>query len=248
MPTNNNINAPMGTIGNYLINGNSDYEMFDPYSHIRMVDDFVAGVTKSRFGWISVLVNSATVTEYGTGINANPGIWQVSTGTNAAGGATLHSGLGPFQLGGGRVIVEFLIQVSALSTAAQAYTTRIGLGDTTNAVHVNGCWFEYTDTVNGGNWTLNCADNAAVTTANSNDAVAATTWTRLTIDVNAAANSVAFYVNGTQCANSPVTTNIPTAAGRCCGPNIQIVKSNGTTARTVIVDYVSLYQKFTTGR
>jgi hypothetical protein len=248
MPTNNCINAPMGSIAQYLMNDDTPYAMFNPLQCIRIADDFLAGASsKSYFGWANVVINSGSIFAAG-GSSTNPGIYSINTQTNTAGGSTLHSGLGTVQLGGGRVITEFLVQVSALSDGTNTYIARIGLGNTTNAAHTNGCWFEYTHSVNAGKWTLNTADNSSVTTANSNNSVAASTWTRLTIDVNAAASSVAFYVNGTQCANSPITTNIPTAAGRTCGPNIQIVKSAGTSGRSMLIDYCSFYQKLTASR
>jgi hypothetical protein len=65
----------------------------------------------------------------------------------------------------------------------------------------------------------------------------------LRAEVNAAGNSVGFYINGTLVKTE--TNNIPTGALTYVS---SIVKTNGTTARTAWVDFIRLRQKFTTPR
>jgi hypothetical protein len=64
--------------------------------------------------------------------------------------------------------------------------------------------------------------------------------------VNAAANQVVFKVNGTTVATH--TTNIPSGSGRETGFGWLLIKSVGTTARTVDVDYLSAISALTTTR
>jgi hypothetical protein len=62
--------------------------------------------------------------------------------------------------------------------------------------------------------------------------VQTTNYERATIIVNPAGNVARFYLNGTQ-QGSDITTNIPTGAGRQCGPGFMFLKSPGTTDNAV---------------
>lgn len=76
--------------------------------------------------------------------------------------------------------------------------------------------------------------------------LAANTWYRLRIVVNADGTSVAFYINGTLVATH--TANIPTGTARLLGFGWLLIKSVGTTARTALIDYLQFAQTFTTAR
>ena len=76
--------------------------------------------------------------------------------------------------------------------------------------------------------------------------VTAATWVKLRIEVNAAASSVGFYIDDVLV--STHTTNIPTGAGRDTGYGSLLIKSVGTTARTVDCDYMLAQCQLTTPR
>lgn len=116
-------------------------------------------------------------------------------------------------LGAGVLTITWYIKMSALTS----YTIWVGLGDLTVAGEpTNGVYFLGSNSVNSGNWVGKTANAGTRSSANSSTAVAAD-WRVLQIVVNAAASSVAYYVGTTlaglaQIANSPLATNIPTAA------------------------------------
>jgi hypothetical protein len=74
--------------------------------------------------------------------------------------------------------------------------------------------------------------------------VVANQWYILKAVINAAATSVDFYIDNVLVKTE--TTNIPTAS--TVGNIINLVKSAGTTARTVDVDYYYFKQKYSTPR
>lgn len=252
MTTNNSINAPIGSVGQYLFNDGTSYKMLNPLQDVLFFDDFVCGDGKSALGWGLSTANSGTITMPATLDNGHSGIVALNTNAGTAAQACISlfnsSSVVPILLGGGRIICDFLINISALGDGTDGYSLYIGLGNVSSGEPTNGCYFYYYYSVNAGKWVLKAADNSTRTTANSNDAVAAATWTKLRIDVNADATSVAYYVNGVQCANSPITTNIPTAAGRAVSPMIQMKKGNGTNNRTCYADLCWFYQHLTTSR
>lgn len=114
----------------------------------------------------------------------------------------------PFILGGGAITLNWIIKINTLSSAGTRYTLRCGFGDTQGADEVNGCYFEYSDNINSGNWVIKTAAASSRTTTNT--AVAVTTgFHNLQVVVNAAASSVTFSIDGA--AQTPISTNIPTA-------------------------------------
>ena len=175
-----------------------------------------------------------------------PGVWSLSTGSTNAGAVTIRKG--NLILGYGITTCTWIFNLATLSDGTDRYTIRLGLGDTTTgAKYTSGVWVEYCDNVNSGNWTYNCGNG---TTDAQNSAVAvATGWQVVQMVVNAAATSVSFSagttVAGLSSLGAAITTHIPTAQ---LGPSAMIVKSNGTTARILLVDYVGVNIPFTTAR
>jgi hypothetical protein len=132
----------------------------------------------------------------------------------SASGSYASDGYGTkFYLGQGKVVYEARV----LLTASGTNSPRIAFGISSNtspaagADQVDGCWIEYDSTV-GANW-LRVTANATNRTRNASgyltgSAVAfASTSHILRIEVNAAASSVEFFVDGTSLGVE--TTNIP---------------------------------------
>lgn len=173
-------------------------------------DDFVEGYhSDNSFGklhWQTALGGVI----FGVSDSGHPG--QVSftntyillneTGTNTT-----------YIMGGGVFTLDWVVKI-ANTTGATSY---IGMFDALT-VSVNGMWFEHNSGVNSGNWQIKCQSATTTTTANTSTA-ATTDWTHFRIVVNAAATSVAFYIDGAEVANSPIATNIPTTQ---IGPGCRI--------------------------
>lgn len=218
---------------------------FVPNAVLQEFDDFLGGFGSDphpKLGWN----NGSTEIRQLDGTPDHPGIWILNTETSGSNGALYMrmvdaSGAntgGNLALGGGALTSTFVVKLSALSGGGNTYTYYCGLADsaTLNAdssSFVDGVYFSYTDSVNSGNWQIKSTASSVTTTENTGTA-ATTDWVSLTIDVNASGTSVRYLINNVEVANSPIATNIPTAA---LVPFIFVEIGAGTTPDS----YVDLY-------
>jgi hypothetical protein len=209
--------------------------VFPPNQTVQDFDDFIDnnGSNAGKFLWGSISGFSASPI---AGTATNPGIVSIA-GPNST--APVANGLllgfpstivSPFVLGGGSYSQNFVFNLNTLSNNTNSYTLYIGLMDYEDVVNLtspqSGCWFQYNHTVNSGNWQIVCSNSSSQTVHNTST-TAATGFHNYGIQVNAAATSVAFTIDGVIVANSPITTNIPTSD---IGPGIFIFSLAGTTA------------------
>jgi hypothetical protein len=167
-----------------------------------------------------------------TAVATNPGVVSLNaTGSNEVSILGPHYGI---VAGGGTITIQWLCKLPVLSDATNRYTARIGLTNlfATTSDPTKGCWFQYVDNVNSGNWQIKSA-GAATTTANTSTA-ADTNWNNFKIVINAGNTSVSFYINNVEVANSPIATNLPNAV---FGQQVSIVR--GANAGGSI--YVDMY-------
>jgi hypothetical protein len=214
---------------------------------------------KTRWGFNDFLTNDGLETwkflGSGTGNSSfpqggtalRPGIQRLYTGTDTTGLASIYcSSSANFVLfGGGIYIIEGDINIATLSDGTNTYYLRFGFGDVYNADFVDGAYFEYYSPTSA-NWYKCTASNSTRTKTDTTIAAAAAAWTRLKIVVNSAGTSVEYFINGISV--GVVTTNIPTGTGRETGVFIQIIKTAGTTGRTIDVDWTWLHVDLTTSR
>ena len=173
------------------------------------------------------------------------GVYGVTTGTTSTGGAYIGTGPTAVLLGGGAVTIEHSIYFPVLSDNVQTFVSRIGSAPAMGGNPANGVFFRYTDGVNSGKFECVCraAGSEAGSVVDSGITVAATTWYKLRIEINAGATSVDYYIDNVLVGNN--TANIPTAA---IGVTSQINKTLGNTARLIYVDWSSATKIFTTPR
>lgn len=200
-------------------------------------------------------VNNGGETNWGGGNASDPGpvdlghtgIVQISTGTTTTGAGYIYKD-SHYVVGGGALSCEGLSRIPTLSDGTQTYIARIGLSnDWTGVEPTTGAWLEYTHSVNSGNWRVGRATNTVATFDTSSIAVASGTWFKWNWDAVADGSSITLKVDGVTAAT--VTTNIPAAnIARRMVPHVTIIKSAGTTARTILTDYVRCKQVFTTPR
>jgi hypothetical protein len=217
---------------------------FPPLQNIQDFDDFICinstVPVAGKFLWIFQSNNSSVDTF--TTSPTNPGqIILISEVLNVLPVSFLaivdSSGLdsGPFQFGGGTFSSNLLVNLGALSNSTNRYTSYIGLTNAPNNTTTTwgnfglppdlGIYFEYSDNVNGGRW--QAVTNNSGTLTNVDTGIAATnSFTNFGISINATATSVSFFINGTQTANSPITTNIPSQAMTPC---VYVVGATGGT-------------------
>lgn len=216
---------------------------------MRINEDFIASTTAGSNAWTATVSGAAAAVALSTTVQTanRPGQISLTTGTTATGRASHKLGSSAFLLGGGTLTIESLIHIPTLATALQDYVLYVGLGDNTGAGDmVDGVYFVYRRSTSA-NWIYSASSNSTRTNTTSTTAVAAGSWIKLKIVVNAAASSVEFFVDGTSL-GTPITTNIPNVAGRETGPIFKIEKTVGTTASLFYADTFDLSYEFTSAR
>jgi hypothetical protein len=200
----------------------------------------------------------STVSGAGAASNVNPtnannivGVNTLATGTTATGRTVISTSGSSIRLGGGEWVYEASIYIPTLSNATERYQLIIGFFDTyTAANQVDGVYMLYdeggvsTGSSASANWQAVTANNSTRTFTTSTSAVNAASWNRIKVIVNPSASSVEFFIN--DISQGVTTTNIPNTAGRELGFGLGIIKSLGTTSRTVLVDYMNVNNYYTT--
>jgi hypothetical protein len=219
-------------------------------------NEFLNTVGTATGGNDIIATNSGTgagTNNVSTGASNRVGLVRSTTGTTATGRTSPGTSSTACAFGGGTWAYEIEIKLAALSTVAQRYQLVIGFHDVQNASNqVDAIAFVYdeggvsTGSAASANWQTLTSSNSTRTWTTTGTAVAAG-WTNLRIEVNAAGNSVTYYVNGTAMGVSH-TTNIPTGTARVAGFGYLMIKSIGTTASTMDVDYLFCESDFTTNR
>ncbi len=219
--------------------------VIDPRTFSYFFDDFESQVT-TGIVWTASNATGSEAVAIVTPTDNALGVLTFTTSTSATGRACLYRALTGTILGKGEYIFEARVNITALSTVAQEFSFSVGLHDNTAKTATDGVYFTYDRAVSGVNWQCVTANNNIRTTTASAVPVAAATWVRLKAVVNAAGTSVTYYINDVSVAT--IATNIPTAVNRVTGPRILLLKSVGTTASTVNVDYWYNQIRFTTSR
>lgn len=215
------------------------------------LEDFIAGATSANKSgiWLSTNGGAGSFFADGAGTAVRPGIMTGSTGTTNTGYATLYvsqAGYAGFLFGAGVYTFETEIYITTLSAVAEEYIIRIGFGDViTGADMVDGAYFEY-NRLTSVNWYCCTSANSARTKADSGVAAGAAAWIRLKIVVNDDATAAAFYINDVLVRTNIL--NIPSGAGRNTAAIFNIIKSAGTTGRTLQVDWAWLHFDLTVSR
>lgn len=247
--SNTAVKLPIGTIGSFFVSDGTTAEWISPITHAWIYEEFIGSEDSGdagALGW-SRYNGGGSITH--TSAEANhPGVLRIDTGTVSTNFMVMIlRGQTQILLGGGRTYYWSSVKVPTLSNGTDTFSVKIGIGDGVNGGNpTDGLWFEYTHSVNSGNWVIKTASNASGTTSNTSTAASAGSWVSFAIEVNAAGTSAEFFINGSSVGT--ITTNIPTGAGRETALFFDIVKTAGTTARQLDVDAVLFMQKFTTPR
>jgi hypothetical protein len=205
------------------------------------LEDFVYNGLAARY--ISLWTNTNSGAGSSVSINTtstadHPGILEIRAGTAVTGASLVASAFPASQiiLPTGRWELRQMSFLSALSTAAVAYTARFGLGDQTVSSDVtDGVYFEYTHSLNGGNWTCCTASNSVRTKVDSL-VPADTNWHEFAI-LGTADDEAAFYIDGVLVAT--IAATMPSGAARATSIAVgQMLKSAGAVTRSLFVDYI----------
>ncbi len=184
-----------------------------------------------------------------TGVAGHPGVSRLNTGTTTNGWAASGSADAgaAYVFGNGDTWkYEMDIRVPTLSDGTNNFTVRTGMTDGYSSDGVDGCFFKYNSSLNGGKWQAICESNSTQSTCDTGITVNANQWYRLTLIVNSSGTLATFYADGSSTCS--ISSNIPTSAGRETSWNASIVKAAGTTSRAIDMDYVELQDVLGTSR
>jgi hypothetical protein len=223
---------------------------------VGVFDDFLAELSTTSTPTFEVNSGTGAATAHlaATAVN-RPGLARSTTGTTLTGRAAVMTSAAVWVAGSGALTLEIPINPATLSTSAERYQFVAGLFDTATAANQVDCiCFVYdeggisTGSTAAAYWQTATVANSVRTwnTALVQTTVSAGAWTTLRIDVNAAGTSVAFFVNGSSIATH--TATIPTGTARAFGAGWLLIKSVGTTARTVDADFLLVDYDLTTPR
>lgn len=208
-------------------------------------------ITSSGYNDFSLIANGAGASNPLSSVGVDNtehalGVLESTTGTTNAGRAGIHkSGQIVFAIGF-QYQWRFRQALSALSDGTDTYTVYLGFGDNVNAgTHTEGAFFRYTHGTNGGRWQAVTVTGGVETAEDTGVTPVAGVYDIFQIVVNAAGTQVDFYINGTK--TNDITTTIPGASSGT-GLNFKIVKSAGTTARSMYQDWHELLITRTTAR
>ena len=220
-------------------------------------EEWIGPTAVGELGWTlgatgTGSISPAQVTSIATADSNRWGLINLVAGTTATGYSVAHLGQSSVKFSGGEKGFEVSVKTPAIVAATSDYYVRVGFHDAiTQAVVTDGVYFEWhADSASQG-WRGCAANNSNGTTNKSytsaSSAIAATTWYKLKAVINSTGTSVVFYLNDVAL-GSPLTTNIPTASGRQCGPNILIGSYGTAAAKTLVADFFFLKNTSSPGR
>lgn len=223
-----------GYFGNYTWNGdywNPDLDD-DVVSHHKAVNSGNGLTANTAGGGAFAASNAGGLANY------------TLSATNPGGNATVMTG---FSNHGANYIISqrVIASLSNLSTGTERYYVRIGTVRTGGEQVQNGSYFEYSDSLNSGNWV--CVTSSSSVETRTNTSVAATSGGGGVefVITQYGTDSVAFYINGVRVAGH--TTNIPTTTYSTSEPmaSVMIYKTQGSTIRSVRIRQMAMKRKET---
>ncbi|MEM4379133.1 MAG: hypothetical protein QXL01_00400 [Thermoplasmatales archaeon] len=226
--------------------GNATWvDRFDIGLQSHFVDDFLEAFVAAGYlglSW-STVANGGTIGFASTNVNStHPGTIEIANSANNQ-RPVIHRNIDGMIVGDGIMIIQWLIRTpGALPSGTQNYVFRIGLGDNTAndaSDFVDGCYFEFPAS---GTTAIQCKTSSNSTRTTTSSGINWTTNTWYLLKMTITSSSVVYNINGTDVAT--ITTNIPTNAGRNCGPIAKHAKTAGNGAVTWTIDAFRYSQYF----
>lgn len=224
--------------------------------------DFIGNPATNSVDGLATSVATGTITAtvfIGGRTQSTTGAATYSTGASATGFAYhVSNTVAQLFFGGGAMNFETLVSMDSTATSVETYRTIHGFASGVGASNeLNGVFFTYdwNSSANGtgigniGGFTCISARNGVRTISypTTVGTVSAGQFYKLRIEVNAAGNSAAFFINGTLAATH--TTNIPQyASGQFIFVKNGINKTVGTTASAMYADYLGFENILTNPR
>lgn len=166
---------------------------------------------------------------------AIPGALTFTLGTTSTGSCYMsHKTINrPYSLSEMTMFGTTTISIPTLSDATNRFSVNFSFDSNpgNNLINNNSILIRYSDNLNGGNWQGVSRSNTGVeSTVDLGVVVNAAQVYRLEIHIDKALSQAMFYVDGLY--RGKVTTNLPIAS-QSVGPRLLMLKSTGTTSRTM---------------
>ena len=209
---------------------NAHVDIFEDFHH----NAYGSSMTYGALGLAKTTTGAGAAVSPISGAADAPGIMQIDAGTTSTGSAAVNNYALSLILTNGPYTNVWRIRIPTLPTGSESFTAQGGFMDSSSASVVDGAYWSYN--TNDTHFVLRSANNSSRTAATNTTVVAANTWYTLMTVIDATASTATLYVNGGDAVS--VSATMPSA--RATGVGISITKDQGTTARTVDVDYVYL--------
>jgi len=211
-------------------------------------DDFINGIQAEL--WILSGSGSGTVSTSTPADSADhPGIIEARSGAGAAdaGMMAFNFPAPPFFQKTGITEFRSMFQVPILSDGTDRFIFQAGISDALITGDVtDGVYYEYSDNINGGNWTLCTALAGVRTKLDSGVPVVAGAWAEVGFRLTAAPNpGVVYFIENANIGS--ISTNVPIGVDT----NVRALhfkKTLGTSVRRVHSDYFFFGYSFRPGR
>lgn len=170
---------------------------------------------------------------------ASLGVITLTTSANAAGRAAMVTTTSALRFGASTLTLAWRFQFPVLLDGTETGAVYIGFGDNVAGAPVDGAYLYWDNTQ--ANFRCRTRSNSVETDTDSTIPPVAATWYIIETVINAAATAVIFNLwnadRSSLLATKTNAANIPTGAGRETGLLASIIKSGGTTARQLYLDY-----------
>ena len=191
-----------------------------------------------------------------SGLGGAAAICEFFSGTTAAAtSATLITQALALNFANGTAKFIAVFTENVASNGTDTYVLRVGFQDfvtpLTASDPVDGCYFTYSHSLNGGKWLLVAHSNSSggssgVGGTNETTVDSGLTFTAATVrqlGVIATSTSCIFLNNGVQ-VGTTISTNVPTGASRLTGGGVLFFKTSATTTNTIplYLDYMAIEQ------
>lgn len=218
------------------------------FKRISIKDEFISPASLEtgeigELGWQVVLTGTPTIVGSTVSSNTNHvGLATCTTSATNPSGCLLHLGPAHSRIFGGESIGAVVRTPSDL-TATNIY---VGLGDATNGTSDSTDAVHLRKIAGTANWEGEVINNGSPTSCDTGVVAVAGNYVQVRIEVNSAANSTSFYVNGATTASCTISGGLPTGSGRELGPLWQFRNADVTSGKTAEVD-LFWFEKYLSG-
>lgn len=233
-----------GKTGDIIYDSDGFILGISPRSGFVIRDTFITANTDlgSALGWRSLVSGTDSGISEGSFVTAGNvmGQMQMTSGTTTTGRARYILDTTSMLLSTALIKNEWRFTVNDLSTSAEEFSVIMGIIDGADAPS-NGVFISYDRATDGDNFFLYSVNSSTTTKEDLGIAPVADTFNSVGFEVNADATSIQGIVDGAV-VGSAITTDIPTID---LGPDIQILKSAGTTSRVINVSDFYMHVVYT---